>query len=1263
MNSYKEKDLNKVIRFLAGELNDEETRKLNENLQEDRQFRQDMAELLVQHIEFAEITKRTDLTTISGKQPKERKFYKIFLTAAASLVLFFSIWQIFFRYPQPEVSDTIKVTSGGKLMRGTDLETGEKAGEIKLGGYCDIRISKKSRIRLEGKKNKEQIFLEQGESECRVEKNKGSFIVRTDLGKIKVLGTHFVVRIYKDSQKIGEEAMNLKKMFVKVITGAVMLSSAYGDDILIKKGEEVVVDKKNGIQKIEISGIPSWVEKYAQEKNHKDVPTFLSRIAGRKSYFRRKGKEEPAKKQTNLSFEVVDYETGKPLPEILVFSEGQYAFTDKDGKSPELKIEVPEDAWELSFNSVHPDYVPAALFRGIKVGIKDKQVIRLALIKNPTVTTRGIVLDPEGNPVKGACVSVFYQEDADDDSWTQVIDPNSGPEVPDYPKTKEIKGQTFFVSDVNEFFFGLHNNATRSGGEKGFTFTFPPIENVEKYKVVASYPNIGIAYQVVSKNNLNGIELKLKAAGGITVAGTIFDEGGKPKPEVELSDEHSSAKAKTDENGRFSFQYCYPNMYYFDIRMRTQDGKRPPSIYNGSSAYSAQKLDDLKVYSNPEDIKREEAKGMQQGSTDSNDKYSRVASERKALKALGAADFYKGVDEFTRSLLFGIAQNNKNNYSNRALCYLGKGETDKALMDCEKAIQANPLERYHYFIRGWVYGLGNNWQKALLNFEKCTALADDPYDAMSQYIATKKLGKENSAVLTEVKSKIKNIWPAPIFDLLQGNISFEECLKKVGDNVNQKTEAYFWAANNEQDQDKAKEYFAKAIESGGTATLEYVFTRIKQGGNINPPEKDVSLKSGTVMYIDFDKSGLKEDWNPAQGTLEMAWEAIPALPIEIKGPTGNGLSVSTKGKTFIYTNKDKLPLPQDIKDCEAISFWVYNKKNGAKPNLEIQFLESGGQGKFWRRVAITKPSWQKITVPLRFMRWGNTKAPNWNKIQFFGIYFRDAADIIIDNVAFTKGTDKKSTVSVEEMAEIAFPGKEIQTLKILDTPDIRVISDSENLEIQKLTEHLNKFVSAFKQDFPFIKTPASPPTLLIFDSKKDYRNFTPRFAGMMSAQGTSPTSGGYTFMGIAQSYWNKKYGTLRPVYGHEFLHAYVELATSLPSSSGDWVQEGIANYYQIKIHPQDNFKSIVKSGIASPAQHTQLEQLLNGKRIKMDRYWQALTVIDLLINDQNYKDSLSDLMSAFEKSGSTDLSPHLALLKTDWEKLDQDWKKFCKRKQ
>jgi hypothetical protein len=89
----------------------------------------------------------------------------------------------------------------------------------------------------------------------------------------------------------------------------------------------------------------------------------------------------------------------------------------------------------------------------------------------------------------------------------------------------------------------------------------------------------------------------------------------------------------------------------------------------------------------------------------------------------------------------------------------------------------------------------------------------------------------------------------------------------------------------------------------------------------------------------------------------------------------------------------------------------------------------------------------------------------------------------------------------------------------------------------------------------------------------------------------------------------------------------------------------------------------LREGIADDRQYAPLAELCNGKPISMRRYWQAVTVVELLTTAPHYRQRLPKLLAALRESGSTDLGPHLAtVLQSDWPQLAADWRSECQRR-
>ncbi len=424
----------------------------------------------------------------------------------------------------------------------------------------------------------------------------------------------------------------------------------------------------------------------------------------------------------------------------------------------------------------------------------------------------------------------------------------------------------------------------------------------------------------------------------------------------------------------------------------------------------------------------------------------------------------------------------------------------------------------------------------------------------------------------------------------------------------------------------------------------------------------VSYSAEERVLIDFGKADISSVFNEAQGGLVFSLDDCPK---ELEGAdkglrSGKVLSIKSPAKGFLYT-KDGI-LPQDLDECESISVEIYSSFENAPAVFEIQFIEGVGKSKFWRKVELAKAGLTKVAVPLRFMRQSSERTPSWKNVRHLGFFFRTGLDLSVISITLLSKTGKTAVISPEELSEIAFPETPASQVKIVKDKDFIIVSNSKELEIESLEKKMGELFGKVKKDFEGIKTsvPDSPPTLAVFATQDEYRKFTPRFAEMLLGSASPPTSGGYTVNSIATSSWDPSKGTMRPVYFHEMLHSWMDKVCGFPSSNGDWIQEGFANYYQLMFFPQDDLGQIILDGIGNPKMHMPLKELCSGKRIPMDRYWQALSVIAMLENKDGYKEKMPKLLEVLLERRSTDLNPVINdVLGVDMGKFSSDWKEFC----
>lgn len=172
---------------------------------------------------------------------KKRVIKLYWLTSAlvaATVVIGFLFWQILTPAKQPDVvkkdptppvkqdaPPTPPVSEWGSLARGASIETKDQPQKIQLGGYCKVEAAANSALQSEGKDKAEQVFLKRGQVTCEVDRNIGTFAVRTDAGIISVTGTKFNVQAAGEG---GERSEYGRSVEVSVKEGSVLVNGLEG---------------------------------------------------------------------------------------------------------------------------------------------------------------------------------------------------------------------------------------------------------------------------------------------------------------------------------------------------------------------------------------------------------------------------------------------------------------------------------------------------------------------------------------------------------------------------------------------------------------------------------------------------------------------------------------------------------------------------------------------------------------------------------------------------------------------------------------------------------------------------------------------------------------------------------------------------------------------------------------------------------------------------------------------------------------------------
>jgi len=430
-----------------------------------------------------------------------------------------------------------------------------------------------------------------------------------------------------------------------------------------------------------------------------------------------------------------------------------------------------------------------------------------------------------------------------------------------------------------------------------------------------------------------------------------------------------------------------------------------------------------------------------------------------------------------------------------------------------------------------------------------------------------------------------------------------------------------------------------------------------------------AAKEPEKVLFDFDSEPLGNQW-AAVREIRVTRAELPEKPAgggadQRSRPSGEGAHVETSGRAALVSRQESVP--DDWRDNSALSFWLYcspeARRATPKSDFEIRLYDEDDRVAFWRHIETTHTGWRRFDVPLKWMRWGDGKIPHWDEISRLGFWFRGPADVWIDSIALAPGDAKNAALlGPKDIYEVAFPGVSAGDVQAIQNGEFLALSDAAELDGKQLGEHLEKVVAAVRREIPLPDEFDQPATLLVFATQAEFQAFTPRLARALGALAAAPTSSGFTTHGIATSYWDPQFGTLRPVYTHEFVHALLARGLRLPNTQ-EWFHEGYATLVQRRFHPQENLAELINKGLDDPSLRLPLARVCDGQPIPLAAYWQAMTVIEMLLESPKYRDKAPELLAAFVEAGSTDLGPHLTeLLESNWLQLTDDWIDHCREK-
>lgn len=423
--------------------------------------------------------------------------------------------------------------------------------------------------------------------------------------------------------------------------------------------------------------------------------------------------------------------------------------------------------------------------------------------------------------------------------------------------------------------------------------------------------------------------------------------------------------------------------------------------------------------------------------------------------------------------------------------------------------------------------------------------------------------------------------------------------------------------------------------------------------------------AGEATLIDFEQGKLGEQWT-AEGALraegaDLPAAALAALPTAGDGarPAGRGLHLTASGRAVLSTRAEVIPA--DWTASEALVLWVYRDAQVAarQPTvvLEVQLVERDLAARLWRKVVLDHTGWRRVELRLGWFRPAGLRVPDLTRISALRLFLREEQELWIDGIARREGRPGSAYLQPEEVGAVAFPASPHREAAC---EPVRVLTDSPELDGLALASELERLAGALEDALRRKPPPRRPVCVVVFARPEDYRGFPQRLGERLLAAADPPAHDGFTPFGIATSTYDPAQGARRPVYAHEFVHAWLVAAGI--DGGGDWLHEGLAALFQQRLHPQENAGRIVSSGLEAPVGEGRLPlaELIDGRQLATSLYWQAMSLCELLLHDPAYRPKLPALLEALLAADSASLLPHLQpVLGVDLQRLEADWRRRC----
>lgn len=326
----------------------------------------------------------------------------------------------------------------------------------------------------------------------------------------------------------------------------------------------------------------------------------------------------------------------------------------------------------------------------------------------------------------------------------------------------------------------------------------------------------------------------------------------------------------------------------------------------------------------------------------------------------------------------------------------------------------------------------------------------------------------------------------------------------------------------------------------------------------------------------------------------------------------------------------ELPLPTHIRLLERQTLVLRMRAVSPTDALDLRLLaiDANGRTIFQRRFTLASaPGWVEVAEPFRGWRWGDTHSGSWAEVVYLGLVLPRldrGATVALAWLDVEPGSGRDLGFQLAPLMQADGPTRFIQRDHLLVGTDLPDAIDEATLEV--LAARLRPIDPWLRRLFGDAVRPTEldrPIPFLVFASPERRAAFFVALGKTWNVAITPSRAGGYTVQDIATSDWLPAKGVDRPVYVHEAVHAIAaRLLRVNPGVGGHgWLQEGLANYLQLALHPASMDPKEYAREFSQPIQATgrgwfrPLAMLL-AKRVETTDYPQLASLAGYLIERQ-----------------------------------------------